>query len=198
MASPVGHYLLAVTITQGLARNDRERKQGLLISTIAILADFDLAAGLLYGYIWEFHRGISHTIALAAVIGIIALIAFMVWKVRSPYYLAALVFLAYASHPVLDYFGFDNARVPGVPLLWPLSSELYQSPWILLPSIISFGDAKLGVDSIVAVLRELTLLLPLYAMVYTLKSSRIPWPRQMAWMYGGVFIAVVGVSLIFL
>ena len=123
---------------------------------------------------------------------------FKVWKVRSPAFLATLIFLVYTSHTALDYVGFDSARVPGVPLLWPLSSELYQSPWTLLSSTIGVGDAKLGFATVTAVLREILLLTPLLATVYTLKSSRIPWPRQMAWMYGSVFIAVVGVSLVFL
>lgn len=195
MATPVGHLLLAAAITQSLARNDKERKLGLLISPVALLPDFDIVLGLLSGYIWEYHRGISHSLAMAVIFGVVSLIGLKLWRVRSPVYLSMLISLAYASHVVLDYLVFDNARVPGVQIIWPLSSELYQSPLTLLPSLFDVGNARFGFNSVVAVLREILLLAPLYAMVYTLKSKRVPWPRQMAWMYGSVFVAVVVATL---
>ena len=195
LATPVGHLLLAAAITQSLARNDKERKLGLLISPVALLPDFDIVLGLLSGYIWEYHRGISHSLAMAVIFGVVSLIGLKLWRVRSPVYLSMLISLAYASHVVLDYLVFDNARVPGVQIIWPLSSELYQSPLTLLPSLFDVGNARFGFNSVVAVLREILLLAPLYAMVYTLKSKRVPWPRQMAWMYGSVFVAVVVATL---
>lgn len=195
MASPVGHYLLGLTITQALARNERERKQGVFLAAAATLPDLDIVAGLLSGYLWRYHHGISHSLGMAAILAV-AVLALLLWrKWDRPYYLALGIFFAYGSHVILDYASLDTGRFPGVPLLWPLVSERFVSPWLLFPYSIDAVGSLLNLHNIVVVIRELFLFVPLVALVYTLRTRRPPWPRPAIWIYGGLFVVAVWASI---
>lgn len=194
MASPVGHYLLGLTVTQALARNERERKQGVILAAVATLPDLDVIAGLLSGYLWRYHHGMSHSLGMGAILAI-AVLAVLLWrKSDRPYYLALSVFLVYDSHVVLDYTSLDTSRFPGVPLLWPLLSERFVSPWTLLPYTLTIGPV-ISIHNIVIVMRELFLFIPLVALVHTLRTRRPPWPRPAMWIYGGLFMVAVWASI---
>ncbi len=65
VATPVGHYLLGLSITQAVAQDPAQRKRGLWLATIACLPDLDVIPGLFVGGIAEFHHGASHSFAAA-------------------------------------------------------------------------------------------------------------------------------------
>jgi membrane-bound metal-dependent hydrolase YbcI (DUF457 family) len=99
----------------------------------ANLADFDFMPGLLAGRPRAFHRGPSHSL----VVGLIAagLGAFLwTWSPMSWLARTALIFLAYASHVVLDCYTPGR----GILLGWPFSRRRYQvaRPWLLS---VTFG-----------------------------------------------------------
>ena len=75
------------------------------------------------------HRGASHSLFFAAVVGaLIGLVArrFGARGLRT----ALLAAIAVASHGLLDAIG-EGGR--GIPLLWPFSDERFFSPWRVLP-----------------------------------------------------------------
>ena len=75
------------------------------------------------------HRGASHSLVMALVIGLLAAIAArrFGWP---PLRTAVVASLAVASHTVLDVLG---AGGKGLALLWPLSSHRFHSPWRPFP-----------------------------------------------------------------
>ena len=134
MATPLGHYLVGVSITQGLARDSGERKRGLWLAVIACLPDLDFIPGFFVGRLGQFHHGITHSFAAAAIFSILAWLVFR-WCARGISLNLSLVFLLYTSHVVLDFVTLDNSVPYGVPLFWPWSHDSYQSSWLLLPNV---------------------------------------------------------------
>jgi inner membrane protein len=75
------------------------------------------------------HRGASHSLAMACLIGVMAAMAArrFGWP---PLRTALAAAAAVASHTVLDALGEGGK---GLPLLWPLSDHRFHSPWRLFP-----------------------------------------------------------------
>lgn len=101
----------------------------LLTVLCAILPDADVVAfdlGLAYGHVLG-HRGISHSLLSAAVVGAVLAVALGrgVHR-RSRVKLFAHFTLAAASHGILDAFTDDGL---GVALLAPFSDARYFFPW---------------------------------------------------------------------
>lgn len=75
------------------------------------------------------HRGASHSLCMAVVIGLVA--ALFARRVGWPMLRTGIaVTLAVASHGILDAFG-EGGR--GIPLLWPFTEARFHSPWRVLP-----------------------------------------------------------------
>lgn len=198
MATPIGHYLVGLAITQGFAGSARERKQGVVLATLALVPDLDLVAGLFVGNLWAFHRAGSHSIAAAVAFGLTTFIALALFRARRPTHAATMLFFVYLSHLVLDSMMLDTSKNGGLRLLWPILDTYIQSPIALLPS----GDYRIGgwfsLTNVAVVTRELLIFLPLTALVITLRQTYAPWlrwirwPKKSAWLFAGWFgIAVV-------
>jgi len=102
--------------------------QLLLLVLLANLADIDFFSG--------FHRSFTHSL-LAAVF--IPLAVSCVWRIAGSYWQsAALYFLAYSSHLLIDFFTGTklgwNSTASGIPLLWPWAKE-FGSPVILIVGV---------------------------------------------------------------
>ena len=196
MATPVGHYLVGLSIAQVFARDDAERRQGFGLATVALLADLDVLPGILAGDLGRFHHDVSHSLTVAAMFSIAGLLA-LTWRgSRRSVYLATLLFILYASHVVLDFFTLDTGAPYGVPLFWPWIPDTYESPWLILPNVQHTGAPLIGTHNLLLIMREVLLFLPLAGLVYTLRASRLPWPKTAAWLYGGWFLAAVGGSVL--
>ncbi|PYK11931.1 MAG: hypothetical protein DME65_05700 [Verrucomicrobia bacterium] len=92
------------------------------------MADIDFFSG--------FHRSFTHSL-LAAVF--IPLAVSCVWRIAGSYWQsAALYFLAYSSHLLIDFFTGTklgwNSTASGIPLLWPWAKE-FGSPVILIVGV---------------------------------------------------------------
>jgi inner membrane protein len=146
-------------------------------ATFALLPDFDvllLALGAPdAGAVG--HRGASHSLAFAVVIGLLAALAArrLGWPVMRT---AVIGTLAVASHAALDLLA-EGGR--GLPLLWPLSHARFASPWRLLPDaprglrIVSrYGLTDLAIEF--AVFFPVTL----YALWPRLADGRWAWWRR--------------------
>jgi inner membrane protein len=137
----------------------------LALSALSMAPDLDVVAmayGVPYGAPWG-HRGATHSLAMACVLGIgFATIAR--WRGR----LAPTALLAIgvaASHGLLDAMT-DGGH--GVALLWPLSTRRYFLPWRPIP-VAPLGVGFLSADGVAVAGWELLVFLPLF--VYAL------WPR---------------------
>ncbi|MBW2269983.1 MAG: metal-dependent hydrolase [Deltaproteobacteria bacterium] len=136
MASPVGHALAGIAVGRLGERPEALAGRGFLLACIvlAIAADFDFLPGLLLGQPTLYHQGASHSLAVAALVGLAA--AFAWTRGRGGLRRAwAVFFLAYASHLAVDWIGTDLRPPIGIPLLWPLSAETWISPLAGLPGV---------------------------------------------------------------
>ncbi len=119
----------AVPVAVGLGLGERLISRRLLAAgTVAsMLPDLDtigMRFGVPYGSQFG-HRGMTHSLAFAALLGLIA--AFGYQQLRSSRWRAFLfVFFAAASHGLPDAFPTGGK---GVALLWPLSKARFFGPW---------------------------------------------------------------------
>ena len=195
MATPLGHYLLGLSITQGTACDSAQEKRGLWLALIACVPDLDVIPGFFVGKLGQFHHGITHSFAAAVMFSVFVWLLFRPRGEVLPLKLGILVFFLYASHVVLDYFTLDTGAPYGVPLLWPLSHETYQSPWPLLPNVQHTRSPIFSLHNILLMVQEAIVFVPLIGLVRALKHSQTAWPMRLAWVYGGWFILAVWASV---
>lgn len=195
MATPLGHYLLGLSITQGLARNSAEQKRGLWLALVACMPDLDIIPGFFVGRLAQFHHGITHSFAAAAIFSIFAWLFFSGRARSISLNLSILVFLLYASHVVLDFVTLDTGAPYGVPLFWPWSHDSYQSSWLLLPNVQHTRAPLFSLHNIALMAREAVIFLPLVAFIHGVKHRKTTWPLRSAWFYGGWFILAVLASV---
>lgn len=157
-------------------------------------ANLDALPGIVLGEIGRFHHGITHSLPVAALAGAAVLLASGLLSRRWPAYLAAVLFLVYASHLLLDFFTLDTGAPYGIPLFWPFSHETYQSHWPVLPNVQHTSGPLLSTHNLLLVLREVAVLLPVNGLVLALKAHGGLWPRGAAWLLGGCSFAAAYIS----
>ena len=139
MSLPFGHTT-AGYLGYELVRPQGPHRLALLLTAVALAnaPDLDFLPGLVIGHAGAYHRGVTHTLGAALVVGA----AVAVWSglagrqraivVRA----AAWVTAVYASHLVLDYLTADAVPPHGGRFLWPLSDAYYIAPAPVLDEII--------------------------------------------------------------
>jgi membrane-bound metal-dependent hydrolase YbcI (DUF457 family) len=125
MPSPLGHILAGTAVY--LTGTRRESRSKLILSVTllgSILPDFDFVPGILIGDLRAFHHGVSHSLALAVLFGLV--VFFLTpWRQKAIARRAGILAAsAYASHVVLDLVSV-NPGTRGVPILWPLSDQQF-------------------------------------------------------------------------
>lgn len=127
MPSPVGHSLMGYAIWQvSAARAACPRWLHLGVCLFAVnAADLDFLPGLLVGDPNRYHHGISHSLGLALVFGLVMSLWVSRWNGDRMGKNFLLFFTLYASHIALDYFSVDTTPPYGVPMLWALTREYY-------------------------------------------------------------------------
>jgi inner membrane protein len=133
MPLPVAHGLLGASLVAAVLPRRSPRRYALSLAAGALLANAaDLDFGLvfaLHSRVW--HRGFTHSLAFALIVGLVLFIAFGRGRARR----AAAYALAYASHAVLD---FATTKIGGgVELLWPFSTERLALGWLGLSEVPS-------------------------------------------------------------
>lgn len=129
MASLFGHAAAAAALGQAAPpERRRDWRFWYLAVLCACLPDADVAGfklGVKYGDLWG-HRGMTHSLAFAAVVGALAAWRFRPdWK-KEGWKLALLFFVFTASHGLLDML--TNGGL-GVALLSPFDRTRYFFPW---------------------------------------------------------------------
>ena len=128
----MSHAVVGVAVGTLTSLPIRRRALWALSAALPVLPDLDvlgLAVGIPFHSMWG-HRGISHSLAGAAVVGLLA--ALLVRRrLDGPLGLLALDFAAItASHGVLDAL---TSGGPGVAFLAPFDSTRYFFPWRPIP-----------------------------------------------------------------
>ena len=123
-----------------VARPADMHRPGLLAAAVALAnaADLDFVPGVLLGHPAAFHRGITHTVVAALLVGVaVALVGRLMGRsLRAWFRLGSWAAAVYASHLVVDFFTADVGSPSGAPFLWPVSDRYFLAPVTLLPEIV--------------------------------------------------------------
>ncbi len=175
MPSPVGHTLAGicgfVLARPYVAWHQQTR---LLLASVFLtnLPDIDILPGLLLlGNPGAFHRQATHSLIVAALIGIF--VAWLVgrWRLNRLRWgiWAALV---YGSHIILDMLVADQIAPLGVQALWPFSLEYFISPVTILAPFDYFNPELgmvrtiLSMTNVLGILWEIVVLTPLVGLAW--------------------------------
>ena len=195
MATPVGHYLLGLSVAQLLAKDTVERRrQSLWLAAIACVPDLDVIPGIFVGNLARFHHGVSHSFFAGAVFafGGLWILRWLNWKVSSRLFL--LLFFLYASHILLDLITLDNGSPVGMPMFWPWNLETYQSPWLLLPNVQHTRASLFSGHNLFLMAQESLVFFPLLGLMQGLTRWPRPWLAPPVWLYGAWFVGAVSAS----
>ena len=135
------------------------------------------ALGVQYGDSWG-HRGATHSLAIAAVVGLVIGLAAQRFNRRAGR-TGVTAFLVLASHGLLDTMTDGGL---GCALLWPFDLTRYFAPWRPIP-VAPIGPAFLSGEGALVALTELVLFCPL--LVYALGLPRLLTKRAA----GGLLVA---------
>jgi hypothetical protein len=176
MPSPIGHFIGGVAagwFVSGAPRSSERQRawlEALLFGVLGALPDLDLLFGG--------HRGPTHGIGAAALVGLAAL-ALQVSRapaprgrpVLAPGLLALACSAAYGSHALLDWLARDTSPPIGIMALWPFSREHYQSElYLFMPVSRRYHQGWSFVrQNAIALARELAILIPVLIAVLVLR-----------------------------
>lgn len=163
MATPLGHYLLGLSIAR-LSSPRGPRSWPFYLAFLGCAADLDFLFGILIGEPARFHRGFSHSLLASLMIGLIGVALLKRFSAKR-WTLFFLLCSLYASHLLLDFFTLDTGYPYGIPLFWP-SLETYQSPWVLLPNVQHSSRSSLSLHNLYVALRELLIFGTLCLLVF--------------------------------
>ena len=126
MASLFGHALASIAIAKGFVKIKKAIQFWFLAIFCAVLPDADVISfklGIPYASFWG-HRGFSHSIVFALIIGY--LIAYFFYRKKSFYSYFLFFSLATLSHSLLDAMTTGGL---GVAFLSPFENSRYFFPW---------------------------------------------------------------------
>jgi membrane-bound metal-dependent hydrolase YbcI (DUF457 family) len=195
MATPVGHYLVGLAVTELAARTPAERRRAPWWALLACAPDLDVLPGLAVGSLARFHHDASHSLAAAAVAALA--VAAVVAHRRGRRYVAlpALAFALYGSHLVLDGLTADPMEPVGMPLLWPFSRETFQAPWSLLPNVQHTTGPVVSVHNAMVMVREVLIFGPLVGLVLAVRSASVSRRATAAWLCAALSVTAAGLSI---
>ena len=172
MAS-IGHAFVGMAAARAYTKDPAlAKKATLAFVAVSLWPDVD-AVGFLFGVRYSDdlgHRGATHSLALAALVGLIGY-AVAVRRKLPPLRTALLVGAVAASHGLLDTMTYGGGL--GCALLWPLSSHRFWAPALI--RVIPIAPIGLGLLSSVGLrvmMAEVLIFAPFW--IYAL------WPRRAA------------------
>jgi inner membrane protein len=127
MPTIFSHVALPVAAAVGMGRARAPTSMLLMGMLAAIAPDFDAIAfklGIPYGGMWG-HRGFTHTLGFALVMGLLGLLLARRWNLPA-WKAYAWVAVCTFSHPVADTFTNGGLAIP---LYWPITETRFFSPW---------------------------------------------------------------------
>jgi len=126
MPLPIGHALAGIAFQQ--ARPGfffiKWWHDAIFFMLLANLPDVDFLPGFLVGRPNLYHHGVFHSLGAAFAIAAIGGWVFFLSKKRF-WPTAAMIFLVFYSHLLLDFFTRDFVAPYGLPLFWPFSGRYF-------------------------------------------------------------------------
>jgi inner membrane protein len=174
MPTILTHAVVPIALGLGLGSGAVSRRLVVAGAVAAILPDLDVIAfklGIAYGADLG-HRGASHSLAFALVVGVLAMLfARHLRSTRARVF--GFVGLSTLSHPLLDMF--TNGGL-GVALWWPASAERVFAPWRVI-EVSPIGISRFFTERGMAVLQSELLWvwapsLVLFGLLYMLRRAR--------------------------
>jgi len=182
MPTPIGHALGGIAagylvtglfaggrafIQTSVASKHSGKDTALLVGVVTLaclgmLPDIDL--------VFTAHREFTHSIG--ATLAVMA--AATVLTKRRRFEVSCVLGAAYASHIGLDWLAADSSFPAGVMALWPFTGEYYLSSLdfsLFLNVCRQVGEIQCWVNNGVALIRELTILVPAAAAVIWLQRT---------------------------
>lgn len=177
MPLPVAHALVGALIAESLLPRDTTHRglKAFAVAGLAVAPDLDFLLVWILGLDRDWHRGFSHSLVMAGLLGAVALLGtgatrYREWGVAS---------IAVASHGLLDALTTVDGR--GVQLFWPFWLERFKfgvvDLWEMQPGWLAAGELGRAVQ---VSLLELVVLAPFVAglawvrHVATRRSDRSP------------------------
>ncbi len=182
MALPFAHATAGYLVYEG-ARPAGPHRPGILAAAVvlAIAPDLDFVPGLVVGQPSAFHRGVTHTVFAAGVVGALAWGAVRWWRgdaglaARAGLWAAA----AWASHLVVDFITHDDLPPRGARLLWPFSNAHYLAPYPVLAEITldrstraTFLSSLVSGQAVAICAREMAFLLATVGVIHAIRAVR--------------------------
>jgi membrane-bound metal-dependent hydrolase YbcI (DUF457 family) len=130
------------------ARPAGAHRVGLLAAAVVLAnaPDLDFLPGVIAGAPGVFHRGVTHTVAAALVVGVVA--AGLGWWRRPAGYgarwWAAFAATAYASHLLVDFVTVDAVAPYGARFLWPASARFFHAGSAWFDEIVIDPSSRMG------------------------------------------------------
>ena len=140
----------------------------LALSALSVLPDADFVAfmvGIPYPHPFG-HRGMTHSLLFAALVGALVAIGLRLRR-RRVLLDAILAAFVVASHGVLDAMTTGGL---GVEFFWPVDTHRYFLPWRFIP-VAPLGAHMLSARGLSVLLTEAVLFLPAWAYAF--------WPRAL-------------------
>ena len=132
MPSPIAHAVSGYAIAKGLElpKINKMLPLALYAVFVAIAADFDFIPQIVAGI--NTHRGFTHSLSFAVVFSLI--LSKLASNQAAVRYLKVftLTLIIYGSHLALDFITQGGS---GIPLLWPISSHMFQSSVSFFPAV---------------------------------------------------------------
>lgn len=181
MPSPLGHALAGLAIgwsAEALRRQPLRLGAGsslaVTCAALAVCPDLDL----LYPPI---HRKMTHSLLAVGAAGVLALVLSRRARPETASTVSIACALGYGSHLLMDWLGGDTKIPAGIQLLWPFSDQWFISTVGLFraTTLGSFLTVPVIVSNVIAVLRELALMVPVALAAFVWRRGR-QRHRQMA------------------
>jgi inner membrane protein len=168
--SVLGH--VAIGVIAGRATTPDREPHGALASrmaglaALALLPDSDFLLQAVFPNVAAIdHRGATHSLAVAAFVGLVAAFALVLGRADHPIRWGLIVAVVLASHGLMDTIGDSNL---GVELLWPFSDVRFLASWHLLPD--PSLTPPLARNFLAALAAEAVVFLPAWLYAFTPRS----------------------------
>jgi len=138
MPLPIAHSLGGVAIWKCQSNSFFKtwRQNLLFFILLSNLPDLDFLPGFLIGEPSLFHHGVSHSLGMAILTGLLGG-AFFWRKKGTSFWSGSLVIgLTYYFHILLDYFTVDERLPFGMMMVWPFSNEYYISNFKIFDKMV--------------------------------------------------------------
>lgn len=170
MPLPLAHALVGASIVTACLAPDAPRRTATLLAgaALAITPDFDFIPPWIFGASREWHRGFTHSLGFALLVGVALFLLMGRRRLRAVIALTA----GLISHGLLDCL--TSIRGGGVELFWPILSSRYK---IGLTDLFEPGPgpetvAGLITQLVTSTLTELLIFGPLLVLVLFIRRPR--------------------------